>query len=151
MLAITDTNKVCWDEFCVATTGACWPNVPTFGCRGDMSPTCWRLSQPSTSGERDLPDQPGRTEHLPASCRHCSLGCSTSRASAQVDIELLYALYKLMYANPLGLLEHMGKVVLLLLGCVVWKHTSEVQSKMIVMGHQISSCNVPVVRSFFIL
>jgi hypothetical protein len=29
--------------------------------------------------------------------------------------------------------------------------TSEVQSKMIFMGHQISSCHVPVVRSFFIL
>ncbi len=28
---------------------------------------------------------------------------------------------------------------------------SEVQSKMIIMGHQISSCHVPVVRSFFIL
>jgi hypothetical protein len=29
--------------------------------------------------------------------------------------------------------------------------TSEVQNKMIIMGHQISSCHVPVVRSFFIL
>jgi hypothetical protein len=29
--------------------------------------------------------------------------------------------------------------------------TSEVQSKMIIMGHQISSCHVLVVRSFFIL
>jgi hypothetical protein len=29
--------------------------------------------------------------------------------------------------------------------------TSEVQSKMIIMGHQISSCHVPVVKSFFIL
>ncbi len=28
---------------------------------------------------------------------------------------------------------------------------SEVQSKMIFMGHQILSCHVPVVRSFFIL
>jgi hypothetical protein len=28
---------------------------------------------------------------------------------------------------------------------------SEVQSKMIIMGHQISSCHVPVVRSFFVL
>jgi hypothetical protein len=28
---------------------------------------------------------------------------------------------------------------------------SEVQNKMIIMGHQISSCHVPVVRSFFIL
>ncbi len=29
--------------------------------------------------------------------------------------------------------------------------TSEVQNKMMIMGHQISSCHVPVVRSFFIL
>jgi hypothetical protein len=29
--------------------------------------------------------------------------------------------------------------------------SSEVQSKMICMGHQILSCHVPVVRSFFIL
>jgi hypothetical protein len=48
MSAITDTKKVSsWDQFCVATTGACWPNVPTFGWWGDMSPTCRRLSQPS--------------------------------------------------------------------------------------------------------
>jgi hypothetical protein len=31
------------------------------------------------------------------------------------------------------------------------KAPSEVQSKMIFMGHQASSCHVPVVRSFFIL
>ena len=37
------------DQFCVATTGAFWPNVPTFGCRGDISPTCWQLSQPRQS------------------------------------------------------------------------------------------------------
>jgi hypothetical protein len=30
-------------------------------------------------------------------------------------------------------------------------NTSEVQNKMIFMGHQILSCHVPVVRSFFIL
>jgi hypothetical protein len=28
---------------------------------------------------------------------------------------------------------------------------SEVQNKMIIMGHQILSCHVPVVRSFFVL
>ncbi len=31
------------------------------------------------------------------------------------------------------------------------RSASEVQSKMMFMGHQISSCHVPVVRSFFIL
>ncbi len=40
-------KKMCRDQNCVATTGAFWPKVPTFGCRGDMSPTCRRLSQPS--------------------------------------------------------------------------------------------------------
>ncbi len=33
----------------------------------------------------------------------------------------------------------------------IGEQASEVQSKMIIMGHQISSCHVPVVRSFFIL
>ncbi len=42
-------------------------------------------------------------------------------------IELLYVLYELTYANPLGLLEHVVKVVLLLLSCVVWKHSEKVK------------------------
>jgi hypothetical protein len=44
-----------------------------------------------------------------------------------VGIELLYALYKLTYTNPLGLLEHVGKLVLFLLSFVVWKHSEEVK------------------------
>ncbi len=44
-----------------------------------------------------------------------------------VGIELLYALYKLMYPNPLGLLEHVGEVILFLLSCVVWKHSEKVK------------------------
>ncbi len=44
-----------------------------------------------------------------------------------VGVELLYALYELAYANPLGLLEHVGKVVLLLLHCVVGKHSEKVE------------------------
>ncbi len=38
------------DRFCVCVTmtGRCRPKVPTFGCRGDMSPTCCQHSQPST-------------------------------------------------------------------------------------------------------
>ncbi len=32
-----------------------------------------------------------------------------------------------------------------------WVSSSEVQNEMIITGHQISSCHVPVVRSFFIL
>ncbi len=35
------------DQNCVTVTGAFGQNVTTFGCQGDMSPTCWRLSQPS--------------------------------------------------------------------------------------------------------
>ncbi len=38
-----------------------------------------------------------------------------------VGIELLYPLYELVYTTPLGLLEHVEKVVFLLLSCVVWK------------------------------
>ncbi len=44
-----------------------------------------------------------------------------------VGVELLYVLYKLAYANPLGLLEHIGKVVLFLLSCVVGKHSEKVK------------------------
>jgi hypothetical protein len=44
-----------------------------------------------------------------------------------VGIELLYALYKLAYANSLGLLEHVGKVVVFLLSCIVWKHSEKVE------------------------
>jgi hypothetical protein len=44
-----------------------------------------------------------------------------------VGIELLYVLYKLAYANPLGLLEHVGKVVVLLLTCVLGKHSEKVE------------------------
>ncbi len=44
-----------------------------------------------------------------------------------VDIELLYAMYELTYAKPLGLLERIGKVVFFLLSCVVWKHSEKVK------------------------
>ena len=44
-----------------------------------------------------------------------------------VGVELLYALYELTYANPLGLLEHVGKVVFFLLSCIVWKHSEKVE------------------------
>ncbi len=46
MSAIPDTKMLCWDQFCVGTTGLCWPKVPTFGCRADMLPTCQQHSQP---------------------------------------------------------------------------------------------------------
>ncbi len=49
-----------------------------------------------------------------------------------VGIELLYTLYKLTYANPLGLLEHVEKVVLLLLSSVVWKHSEKVKHDAVV-------------------
>ncbi len=44
-----------------------------------------------------------------------------------IGVELLYALYDLAYANPLGLLEHVGKVVLFLLSCIVGKHSKKVK------------------------
>jgi hypothetical protein len=49
-----------------------------------------------------------------------------------VGVELLYALYELTYANPLGLLEHIGKVAFLLLSCVVWKHSEKVKHNAVV-------------------
>ncbi len=44
-----------------------------------------------------------------------------------VGVELLYTLYKLTYANPLGFLEHVEKVVFFLLSCVVWKHSEKMK------------------------
>ncbi len=49
-----------------------------------------------------------------------------------VGVGLLYALYKLTYANPLGLLEHVGKVVLLLLSFVVWKHSEKMNNDAVI-------------------
>jgi hypothetical protein len=49
-----------------------------------------------------------------------------------IGIELLYALYELVYANPLGLLEHVGKVVFFLLCCIVGKHSEKVQHDAVV-------------------
>jgi hypothetical protein len=44
-----------------------------------------------------------------------------------ICIELLYELYKLAFANPLGLLEHVGKLVLFLLSCIVGEHSEKVK------------------------
>jgi hypothetical protein len=49
-----------------------------------------------------------------------------------VGIELLYALYKLTYANPLELLEHIEKVVFFLLSCAVQKHGEKVKHDAVV-------------------
>ncbi len=49
-----------------------------------------------------------------------------------IGVELLYMLYKLAYTNPLGLLEHIGKVALLLLSCIVWKHSEKVKNDAVV-------------------
>ncbi len=49
-----------------------------------------------------------------------------------VGIELLYALYELAYANPLGLLEHVGKVVFFLLRCIVGKHSEKVEHNAVI-------------------
>jgi hypothetical protein len=63
-------------------------------------------------------------------CRHhASIVARTVVPAGQlhnVGIELLYALYKLTYTHPLGLLEHVGKVVFFLLSCIVWKHSEKV-------------------------
>jgi hypothetical protein len=44
-----------------------------------------------------------------------------------IGVELLYILYELAYANPLELLEHVRKVILFLLSCIVWKHSEKVK------------------------
>jgi hypothetical protein len=44
-----------------------------------------------------------------------------------LSVELLYALYKLAYANPLGLLKHIGKVVFFMLHCIVGKLSEKVE------------------------
>ncbi len=49
-----------------------------------------------------------------------------------VGVELLYALYKLAYANPLRLLEHIGKVVFFLLCWVIGKHSEKVEHNTVV-------------------
>ncbi len=43
-----------------------------------------------------------------------------------VGIALLYALYELTYANPLGLLEHVGKIIFFFLSYIVWEHIEKV-------------------------
>jgi hypothetical protein len=40
------TQKMCRDQNCVPTTAAFGQNVPTFGCLGNMSPTCRQLYWP---------------------------------------------------------------------------------------------------------
>ncbi len=49
-----------------------------------------------------------------------------------IGAELLYKLYELMYANSLGLLEHVREVVFFLLSCVVWKHSEKVKHDAVV-------------------
>ncbi len=62
--------------------------------------------------------------------RHVSIvawAVVTAGQLRNVGVELLYALYNLTYANPLGLFEHFGKVVFFLLSCIVWKHSEKVE------------------------
>jgi hypothetical protein len=49
-----------------------------------------------------------------------------------IGIELIYALYKLKYANTLGLLEHVGKVILFLLSCIVRKRSEKVKHNVVI-------------------
>ncbi len=49
-----------------------------------------------------------------------------------VGIVLLYVLYELTYANPLGLLEYVGKVIHFLLSCIVRKHSEKVKHNAVV-------------------
>ncbi len=64
-------------------------------------------------------------------CRHHVIDVAWAVVPAEqlrnVGVELLYTLYELAYTNPLGLLEHVGKVILFLLSCFVWKHSEKVK------------------------
>ncbi len=67
-------------------------------------------------------------EHSPVSYQNCVARAVVPAGQlCSVGVELLYMLYKLIYANPLGLLEHVGKVLLFLLSHVVWKHGEKVE------------------------
>jgi hypothetical protein len=71
-------KKMSRDQNCVATTGAFGQNVPTFGCRGDMSPTCQQLYQPN----RIMLDPDIPKKH---SFAHGGSGCG--RISYHMDVE----------------------------------------------------------------
>jgi hypothetical protein len=62
-------------------------------------------------------------------CRgHASIVARAVVPAGQLsDVGVVYVLYKLTYAKPLGLLEHIGKVVFFLLSCIVWKHSEKVK------------------------
>jgi hypothetical protein len=55
------------------------------------------------------------------------LGCSTSRAVADVGIELFHTLHKLTNADALGFLQNVRDVVPLLLSRVVGEHGEKVE------------------------
>ena len=79
------------DQFCFATTGAFWPNVPTFGCRGDMLPTCQWFSQPSwhTLSKLGCGIQPCTWKNIPASPPQCIC----YRKFAQIPLLLRFEFY----------------------------------------------------------
>ena len=74
MLAITDTKMLCRDQFCVGTTGPCRPKVPTFGCRANMSPTCWRHVGPTAKYWHFWPTRPCRADTKLIPTQHCCVG-----------------------------------------------------------------------------
>jgi hypothetical protein len=69
MSAIPDTKILCWDWFCVTTTGGCWPKKLTLGCRADMLLTCWQLSQPRSGNSGEL--QVLKKARPSKFCQHC--------------------------------------------------------------------------------
>ena len=80
MLAIPDTQILCWDWFCVSMTVRCRPKVPTFRCRLGMLPTCPQHSQPRLHGamrhEMWAPLAcPWREMTKPLEARQCPLFC----------------------------------------------------------------------------
>ncbi len=80
-----------------------------------------------TFKERDSTDQPRQRARSWESCLPSRLGCSTSRAVADVGIELFHTLHKLTNADALGFLQNVRDVVPLLLSRVVGEHGEKVE------------------------
>ena len=79
---------MCRERICVGSSGACRPNVLTFGCWADMSPTSRRLSQP----------------------RRCAVVFAVVLRSCGG-----YFLFHVNKVHPCGAIQHMGIAVKVLM------------------------------------
>jgi hypothetical protein len=87
------------------------------------------------------------TKTLRSNLRELPTYCSTIKG----DIELLHSYFDANYTQIIARGATVNDPVDILFSAYMVIPSSEVQNKMIIMVHQISSCHVLVVRSFFIL